>query len=68
MITQIGETAGAVWNYLKDPTARAPEIRKALKQDEIVVWMAVGWLAREGKLDFSGNGKAAEVSLAPQER
>ena len=69
MIAQIGETAGAVWNYLKDqPSARPPEMAKALKRDPSIVWMAIGWLAREGKLNFTEGGKPLEVSLAPHER
>ncbi len=69
MINKIGETAGAVWKYLREhPRAQASEVKKALKLNESLLWMAIGWLAREGKLVISKGGKAVEFSLAPHER
>ncbi len=65
MINEIGESAGRVWQYLNDRgPATAREINKALKLDEALLYIAIGWLAREDKLVFSGQGKALKISLA----
>ena len=64
MMNQIGHGAGAVWKYLTEHSEAKPtEIKKALKLTDEVLWMAIGWLAREDKIVFKGNGKALYVSL-----
>ena len=66
MIDEIGENAGRVWQYLSQHSPASPqEIKKVLKLDEALLYMAIGWLAREGKLAFEGEGKKARVSLVP---
>jgi hypothetical protein len=65
MINEIGESAGRVWQYLSEHAAATPrEINKALKLDESLLYMAVGWLAREGQVVFNGEGKETKISLA----
>ena len=65
MINEIGESAGRVWQYLNEHAAATPrEINKALKLDESLLYMAVGWLAREGQVVFSGEGKGTKISVA----
>ncbi len=69
MIAKVGESAGSIWNYLKDRSdSQAAELRKALGMDDATFWMAVGWLARENKLAFNGQGKKISISLAEGER
>lgn len=64
MNQEIGETAGAVWNYLRThPSASVPEIKMGLKRKEFSIWMAIGWLAREDKLAFEEVGDVRRVSL-----
>jgi hypothetical protein len=47
----IGETAGAVWQYLKDHGKSAPAaVEKVVPIPAGAVALAVGWLARGGKL------------------
>jgi len=67
MINQIGESAGRIWQYLNEhPSATPREANKALKMDESLLYMAIGWLAREGKLAFSGEEKnRVKISLTP---
>ena len=61
---QIGETAGLVWKVLLD---EGPQTTAALKKlvdapgDTVVA--AIGWLAREGKLDFDASGRALKIGL-----
>ncbi len=65
MMNQIGQGAGAVWKHLTEHSEAKPtDIKKALKLTDDVLWMAIGWLAREDKLVFKGNGKAGRVSLS----
>ena len=67
MINQIGKSAGVVWKYLTEhPEAKPSEIKKTLKLSDDLLWMAIGWLAREGKVVFSQEGKAMRVSLTTQ--
>jgi hypothetical protein len=50
----IGETAGAVWQYLKDhgkSTLKALERGVGAPAEAIA--MAAGWLAREGKVEVA---------------
>jgi hypothetical protein len=60
----IGEVAGQVWQALSD---NGPQTVAALKKavgvsDEIVL-AAIGWLAREDKLEFETSGRSTTVSL-----
>jgi hypothetical protein len=53
----IGETAGAVWQVLEDdgPTTFASLI-DGLNVPESLFFMAIGWLAREDKIEFERHG------------
>lgn len=60
----IGYAAGEVWNILH---AGGPQTIAAIKKVATVsgdaVVMAIGWLAREGKLQFDASGRSVKVSL-----
>jgi DNA-binding IscR family transcriptional regulator len=61
---QIGEAAGAVWHTLSQhgPLSYAKLAERAgLSRD--VVMQAVGWLAREGKVDVADGKRGRVVSL-----
>lgn len=61
---QIGETAGAVWQYLSDNgESSLATIKKELNVSADLLLAAVGWLAREEKLEFAISGKTAKLSL-----
>ena len=65
MINHIGEGAGAVWKYLNENSEAKPsEIKRALELNDEVLWMAIGWLAREDKLVFNSSGKKMQISLS----
>ena len=60
----IGETAGKVWNYLQaHEKATLTSVEKALKAPRPVFHMAVGWLAREGKIEFHEENRTVRLSL-----
>lgn len=60
----IGHAAGAVWGALhsEGPLTLAA-LKKASGASGDATLMAVGWLAREGKLDFTVSGRSVKVSL-----
>ena len=60
----IGATAGKVWSYLHDNgKARLSGIEKSVKAPRAAVLMAIGWLAREGKLEFGQENRSTQVWL-----
>lgn len=63
MITKIGENAGLVWNSLQNGAQEIKAIKKATKLKNEELYLALGWLAREGKLAFSVNEKEITIEL-----
>lgn len=61
---QIGMAAGSVWLYLTDngPTTLTA-LKKAIHQPGDLILAAVGWLAREEKLEFSVSKKTVTIGL-----
>ena len=61
---QIGVTAGSVWLYLTDNgPASITTLKKAIDAPSDLILAAVGWLAREEKLEFAPSGKTVTLSL-----
>ena len=64
MTYEIGEGAGRIWQYLSEhPASTVDQINKDLKLDTNLVFMSLGWLAREDKLNFDEEGKKTKLSL-----
>jgi hypothetical protein len=60
----IGHAAGDVWGFLSGGEPRTiAEVKKAVKAPADVVVAAIGWLAREDKLEFVTNGKTVKIGL-----
>jgi len=52
-VQDIGETAGKVWNLLqRNGKASLPTVERGVQSPKSVVHMAIGWLAREGKVEL----------------
>jgi len=53
----IGENAGIVWRLLNNENRKweFKEIKEATKLDELELASAIGWLAREDKIQFELN-------------
>ena len=62
--SEIGSTAGNVWCYLSDngPTSLAA-LKKNLPDSNDFIIAAIGWLAREDKLDFQPTGRTLKIAL-----
>jgi Winged helix-turn-helix domain (DUF2582) len=62
--TEIGHVAGDVWGLLvRDGAQTVSAIKKSISAPGDVVLAAIGWLAREGKLEFSLQGRSVRISL-----
>lgn len=64
MKTEIGNAAGAIWQLLTDkgPLPVTQLKRKAGLTDQLVL-MAVGWLAREDKVEITKDRRGLRVGL-----
>jgi hypothetical protein len=64
MLETIGANAGKIWSHLSendDITLSALKKDLSLKSDE--AGLALGWLAREGKIGFVKKGASVKVKL-----
>ena len=69
MKDKIGDAAGAVWRVLNEnDKVELSALPKLLKQKETMAYQAVGWLAREDKIQYHTEGRSTFVTLTPQER
>ena len=64
MITKIGENAGLVWGALQNGAQGVKALKKATKLKNEELFLALGWLAREGKLTFTVEEADTIVALA----
>ena len=61
---QIGETAGVVWHRLADAgSMTVAHLAKEVDAPRDTVMQAIGWLAREGKVEIEDNGRKRIISL-----
>ena len=61
---KIGNNAGLVWQALQSGEQNVKVVKKATKLTEKDLNLALGWLAREGKVNFKTVEKELFVSLA----
>lgn len=60
----IGAAAGEVWRLLSEKGQQTlAAVKKGSNASPDEVLMAVGWLAREGKLHFETKGRSVKISL-----
>jgi len=53
---KIGNNAGLVWNALANGKSEIKVLKKAVKLSDKDLYAALGWLAREEKVFFEGDG------------
>lgn len=69
MITEIGLAAGTIWQCLDERgESRFSELVGHLGESEELLFMALGWLAREGYVLVSRDGTDLRVALRPSRR
>ena len=60
--TKIGENAGSIWNALQGGALTLKALKKATKLKNDELYLALGWLAREGKVAFT-EGEDLTITL-----
>lgn len=64
MNENIGIIAGQVWQYLSEhESVTTLKLKSALGVSNTLLCLALGWLAREDKIDFVQTGNTYTVSL-----
>jgi hypothetical protein len=64
----IGETAGKIWKHLGDNgSSSVRNLAKSVGTDATSAQLAVGWLAREGKIRLDQKGAQIMVALTEEE-
>lgn len=66
---KIGQAAGQIWHLLSTAQDKVniADIPKQTKLTVQVAYQGLGWLAREGKIEYEKKGRTIYVSLAPSE-
>lgn len=68
MLENIGSVAGTIWHYLEDnDEATVTKLTREIGENERTILMGVGWLAREGKLDFEQRKQGTYITLKTQQ-
>ena len=63
MKEKIGTSAGKIWRVLKKSDEVAiSKLPKILGESESITYQALGWLAREGKVEYRSEGRTTFVS------
>ena len=64
MVHTIGETAGEIWRFLeREGPMSLSALAKKITQPQNMVYMGVGWLAREGKLELAETKRGISISV-----
>ncbi len=64
MKNEIGELAGNVWELLnKKGPMTLTQLKKSVNKNDFTLHAAIGWLAREDKLDFIKSGNSVKINL-----
>ena len=63
-VVNIGDTAGIAWSVLaEDGPMSVAKLVQAVGGPRDIVMQALGWLAREGKIQIEEEGRSRIVSL-----
>lgn len=68
MKAKVGETAGNIWRLLKEQEeVNISQLPKLLNEKSSIVYQGLGWLAREGKIEYRIKAAKTFVSLSDEE-
>lgn len=66
---EIGDTAGKVWNFLqRSGESSLTAVERGVGAPKPLVCMAIGWLAREGKIALRQEKRTLQLGLTDTER
>jgi len=64
MINVVGETAGEIWQLLNaEGPLSLSAIAQRIDRPKTTVYMGIGWLARENKVEFTETTRGMSISL-----
>lgn len=64
MITEIGITAGDIWHYLDNyGEVTFMQLASSIDRPKELLFMSLGWLAREGHVILNQEGQDYKISL-----
>ena len=64
MTDLIGAAAGSVWQILEEKGQLSlAQLKRATGTDEKLLWLALGWLAREEKVSIARNKASYKINL-----
>jgi Mn-dependent DtxR family transcriptional regulator len=64
MKAKVGETAGKIWNLLKEKgEVNISQLPRLLNEKSVIVHQALGWLAREDKIEYRTEAGKTYISL-----
>jgi Winged helix-turn-helix domain (DUF2582) len=64
---EIGNAINAVWRYLNERRPTPLEtLRRNTKLPDSLLFMALGWLAREGNVEFIQDKRVVRIALKTQ--
>jgi hypothetical protein len=69
MVETIGQAAGQVWQMLSKASnpVNITDVPKKTKLTTQLAYQGMGWLAREGKLEYTQKGRSIYVNLTTAE-
>lgn len=64
MTGEIGQVAGKIWQALQGKEDMTPtNLKKATGADDKLLWLALGWLAREDNIAIAKNKSSYKINL-----
>ncbi|MEK7312107.1 MAG: winged helix-turn-helix domain-containing protein [Chloroflexota bacterium] len=64
LIQKVGEAAGLIWQAIDSQgPLKMTALKKLLKINDTILNMALGWLAREDKIEMTASGRTFLVQL-----
>ena len=68
MKEKIGSVAGKIWSTLNEKKLTQTQLKKATGLNDKMLFLGLGWLAKEGKIEFIKEDNFEKISLTEEER
>ncbi len=63
----IGIAAGKIWNSLGEKRLTQTQLKKATGLNEKMLFLGLGWLSKEGKIEFVKENNFEKICLTEEE-
>jgi len=68
MKEEIGIVAGKIWSTLREKKLTQTQLKKASGLNDKMLFLGLGWLAKEGKVEFLKENNFEKISLTDEEK